>query len=182
MTGTVQATMRRLLVVLLALGLVAGGASLAAADGAGVGSRAPELDSSTKTVRGKKFRLKALRGQWVLVTFGASWCKPCKAELPAWDKLAAEYEGKVKFVAVNIDNDRKKADRFLKKMKLRNMTVVFSPEGKTTSADSYVGGDDPKFPTTFVIDPKGVIRHVHREYHPGDAKKLAAKLDALLGS
>jgi thiol-disulfide isomerase/thioredoxin len=169
--------MRRLLVVLLTLGLLGG---VALADGAGVGSRAPELDTTTKTAKGKKFRLKALRGQWVLITFGASWCEPCKDELPAWDKLAAGYKGKVKFVAVNIDNDRKKADRFLKKMKIKNMTVVYSPESKTTSADSYVGGDDPKFPTTFVIDPKGVIRHVHREYHKGDSAKLAKKLDALI--
>lgn len=179
MTGSaVESTMRRLVVVLLALGLSAG---TAAADGASVGSRAPELDSTTKTLKGKKFRLKGLRGKWVLITFGASWCKPCKDELPAWDKLAAGYKGKVTFVAVNIDNDRKKADRFLKKMKLKNMTVVFSPESKTTSADSYVGGDDPKFPTTFVIDPKGVVRHVHREYHKGDADKLARKLDELIG-
>lgn len=175
-------TMRRLLVFLLSLGLVAGGAAIAAAEGTGVGSRAPELDTKTKTLKGKKFRLKSLRGGWVLITFGASWCKPCKDELPAWDKLAKSYQGKVTFVAVNIDNDRKKADLFLKKMKIKNMTVVFSPEKNTTSADSYVGGDDPKFPTTFVIDPKGVIRHVHREYHKGDSSKLAKKLDELLGS
>ena len=172
--------MRRLLVLLLSLGLCAAGASLAVADGVGVGSRAPELDAQTKTAKGKKFRLKSLRGKWVVITFGASWCKPCKDELPAWDKVAKSYKGQVSFVAVNIDNDRKKADRFLKKMKIRNMTVVYSPESKTTSADSYVGGDDPKFPTTFVIDPKGVVRHVHREYHSGDSKKLARKLDELI--
>jgi thiol-disulfide isomerase/thioredoxin len=165
---------------ILALAFLMGGAPAAMADGTGAGSRAPEFDTSAKTSKGKKFRLKKLRGTWVAVTFGASWCKPCKDELPAWDKLAAGYKGQVTFVAVNIDNDKKKGEKFIKKMKLRNLTVVYSPESKTTTADSYVGGDDPKFPTTFLIDPNGVIRHVHREYHKGDAKKLGAKLDDLL--
>lgn len=152
------------------------------ADGATVGARAPEFDAGAKTDKGKKFRLKALRGRWVLVTFGASWCKPCKDELPAWDKLAKQYKGKVSFVAVNIDNDKKKGAKFVSKLKLRNMTIVYSPESSTGTADAYVGGDDPKFPTTFVIDPKGVVRHVHPTYYKGDEKKLAAKLDELLGS
>jgi len=151
------------------------------ADGVTVGNRAPELDGAVKDSGGKKFRLKALRGGWVVVTFGASWCKPCKAELAAWDKLAPSYAGRVTFVAVNIDNDRKKGEKFVKKLKIRNLRVVYSPEDKTTSADSYVGGDDPKFPTTFVIDPKGVVRHVHREYHDGDVPRLSKKLDELIG-
>lgn len=167
----------RWIVSFCALVLLAG---TAWADGVSSGSRAPELDGAAKTEKGKKFRLKELRGGWVAITFGASWCKPCKAELPAWDKLAASYRGKVTFVAVNIDNDRKKGEKFVRKLKIRNMRVVYSPEDKTTSADSYVGGDDPKFPTTFVIDPNGIVRHVHREYHKGDDRKLAAKLDELM--
>jgi thiol-disulfide isomerase/thioredoxin len=161
------------------LAFLVGGVPAAVAE-TGTGKRAPEFDGSAKTAKGKRFRIKQLRGQWVMVTFGASWCKPCKDELRAWDKLAASYKGKVAFVAVNIDNDRKKGEKFIKKLKLKNLTVVYSPEDTTTTADSYVGGDDPKFPTSFVIDPKGVIRHVHREYHKGDAQKLGRKLDDLL--
>jgi thiol-disulfide isomerase/thioredoxin len=173
-------TMRRLLVCLFLFGTSGFLGGTAWADGVSVGSRAPELDAKVQDGKGKKFRLKALRGGWVVVTFGASWCKPCKAELPAWDKLAPSYAGRVTFVAVNIDNDRKKGEKFVKKLKIRNLRVVYSPENKTTSADSYVGGEDPKFPTTFVIDPKGVVRHVQKEYHPGDSDVLARKLDELL--
>lgn len=172
--------MTRVLASLVAVAVLAFGGAPALADGVTVGSRAPELDAQSRTGAGKKFRLKALRGKWVAITFGASWCKPCKAELPAWDKVAAKYKGRVAFVAVNIDNDKKKGAKFVQKLKIRNMTVVYSPEDKTTSADSYVGGDDPKFPTTFVIDPNGVVRYVHREYHEGDAAELSAKLDQLL--
>jgi cytochrome c biogenesis protein CcmG, thiol:disulfide interchange protein DsbE len=168
-------------VLVVTLGLVVGAAGVAAADGASVGSRAPEFDAAAKTLAGKKFRLKSLRGKWVAVTFGASWCKPCKDELPAWDRLAGQYGSKITFVAVNIDNDKKNRDRFLKKLKLKHMVVVHSPEDKTTTADAYLGSGDPRFPTTFVIDPRGVVRHVHAEYHKGDDKKLARAIDALIG-
>lgn len=172
--------MRTLVITLVAAVAVAvAPVAAAAGGGAEVGSRAPEFDNGAVTAKNKPFRLKSLRGQWVVVTFGASWCKPCKAELPAWDKLAKQYAGKVTFVAVNIDNDRKRGEKFVEKLKLRNMVIVYSPEESTSTADNYVGGDDPKFPTTFVIDPKGVIRHVHPTYTKGDEKKLAAKLDEL---
>lgn len=176
--------MRRLLVAIVAACLAAAPLTAAPAwadGGVKANDWAPEFDKAAKTAAGKKFRLKSLRGGWVVVTFGASWCKPCKDELPAWDKLAKRYKGKVRFVAVNIDNDPSKGKRFVKKLGLRHMLVVYSPESKTSTADHYVGGDDPKFPTTFVIDPKGVVKHVHPTYHKGDEKKLAAKLDELIG-
>jgi thiol-disulfide isomerase/thioredoxin len=168
----------RALVVALLLAL----AAPAFADGVSEGTQAPDFDAKAKTSSGKKFRLKKLRGNWVVVTIGASWCKPCKKELPAWDKVAGKYKGKVTFIAVNIDNDAKKGAAFVKKLKIRNMQVVYSPEDKTTTADAYIGNDDSaKFPTTFVIDPKGRIVHVHQTYHDGDAKNLSSKLDELIG-
>ncbi len=167
---------RWVLAAALLLGLV-GSAATAHAD-VKTGDRAPEFDSAAKDVKGKKFRLKALRGQWVVVTLGASWCKPCKAELPAWDKLAAQYDGKVCFVAVNIDNDSKVGAKFMKKLKIKNLVVVYSPEDATDTSDRY---SPEHFPTTYVIDPKGVVRHVHKKYSKGDDKKLATQLDKLLG-
>ena len=167
--------MKRIIVILL-LALSA----TAWADGVGEGKYAPDFDKKATLASGKKFKIKSLRGKWVVMTIGASWCKPCRKEWPAWDKLAAEYKGKVTFIAVNIDNDHGKATSFLKKLKIKNLKVVFSPQDKTNTADAYLGGDDPKFPTTFVINPSGVIKHVHQEYHDGDADKLSAKLDALL--
>lgn len=169
--------MPRLLVVAFALLLV--GRSAAHAEGVAVGSAAPELvDAHTRD--GKPFTLKPLRGGWVVMTFGASWCKPCKAELLAWNRLGRKYAGKVTFVAINLDNERKRGEKFIAKLKLTHMKVAFAPEAKSPSGDTYMGGDDPKIPTTFVIDPKGIVRLIHPEYHDGDEGKLAAALDKLL--
>src|SRR5512138_3191841 len=91
----------RAFVIAIVLGL----ATTASADVVKVGDRAPDI-ASAKDASGKAFKLTSLKG-WTLVTVGAEWCKPCKKELPTWDKLAADPKvaGKVTFVAVDIDED-----------------------------------------------------------------------------
>jgi peroxiredoxin len=158
------------LIILATLGV----AAPAAAD-VDVGDRAPELVQA-KDGRGKRVKLKAYKGKLVVLTFGASWCKPCKKELPAWDKLARQYKGRgVVFMAVNIDKEPAKGEAFIKDAKLGAMQVAYEPDGATV--ESY---EPPTMPTTYVIDGRGVVRHRHQGYRAGDEKALAAKLDALL--
>jgi thiol-disulfide isomerase/thioredoxin len=140
------------------------------------GERAPELDGA-KDARGKAFKLKAYRGQWVVMTFGGSWCKPCKKELPAWEKLAVTWSGKVAFVAVNLDNDPAKGKKFMDGLKLKKMVRVYAPEETTAAADVY---SPPKQPSSFVIDPKGIVRELHEGYEGGDDKKMDALLRSLV--
>ena len=143
-----------------------------------VGSRAPELDIA-KTEDGKAFKLKSYKGKWVFVTFGGSWCKPCAKELPAWDKLAPRYRGKITFVAVNIDNDPAKGKKFMNaNLRIKNLTKVYLPAETAAGDDLYATGT---FPSTFVIDPNGVIRHLHKGFASGDDSEMSKKLDELLG-
>jgi len=137
--------------------------------------RAPELVRA-KDDRGRSVKLKSYRDRIVVITFGASWCKPCKKELPAWDALAADYKPKgVVFLAINIDKDLNKGKAFVKAAKLKAMQVVYNPDGATV--ESY---DPPTMPTTYIIGPRGIVRHVHSGYRNGDAKELAATIDKLL--
>jgi peroxiredoxin len=163
--------------LLFAAGLLVGLAAPAAADIA-VGDRAPELDIA-KTEAGKAFRLKSYKGKWVFVTFGGSWCKPCAKELPAWDKMAPDYKKKkVVFVAVNIDNEMDKGKKFYTKLKIKNLTKVYLPADKASGDDNYATG---VFPSTFVIDPKGIVRIVHKGFSSGDDGEMKKQLDELLG-
>ncbi|WP_428265411.1 TlpA family protein disulfide reductase [Haliangium sp.] len=153
--------------------LSAGGVAVADVS---VGDRAPELVGA-KDGRGKRVRLKAYRKKVVVLTFGASWCKPCKKELPAWDKLARRYRDKgVVFLAVNIDKEAGKGKKFMAEAKLKAVRAVFEPTG--ASAESY---DPPTMPTTYVIDGRGVVRYRHKGYRGGDEDELAKQLDKLLG-
>lgn len=140
------------------------------------GDRAPEF-VSVKDARGKRMKLKKYRKKKIVVlTFGASWCKPCKKELPAWEKLAKKYKSKgVVFVAVNIDQSTDKGKAFVKEAGVKTMRAGYEASG--TTVESY---DPPSMPSTFVIDKRGIVRWVHAGYRKGDVKKLAKKLDELL--
>lgn len=160
--------------LLIALSLLIAGPALAEV---GVGDRAPELVKA-KDGAGKRVRLKGHRGKIVILTFGASWCKPCKRELPAWEKLARTYRDKgaeVVFLAVNIDKKRDKGEAFMKAAKLKAMRAVYEPSGGTV--DTY---EPPTMPTTYVIDGRGLVRYRHAGYRAGDENELASKIDRLL--
>jgi thiol-disulfide isomerase/thioredoxin len=134
-----------------------------------------ELDA--KTAAGKKFRLKDMAGKWVLFTFGASWCEPCHKELPAWDKVAPKFKGKVLFVSVNINNNEKEGKEFMDSLKLKHVFPVFMPDENSPAMKAY---DPDKMPSTFVIDPKGTLQIVQYGYDKGDEDKLSAALDSLV--
>lgn len=166
---------RSYVAIALAVGLAVA-AMAGVAGGAAAGDRA--IDFSLKDLKGKTVKLSALKGKVVVIDFWASWCGPCKKELPALDALAKKYaaaKADVVILAINIDSDRKNAEKFLKSAKVSTLTVLLDPTGAT--ADQY---DLPTMPTSYVVDKKGIIRHVHDGYKAGDEKKLAAEIDALL--
>ena len=151
--------------VLIAVGLALVAATpVAHADVLKVGDRLAELDVATDAA-GKPFKLKSLKGKWVVVTVGADWCKPCAKELPTWDKLAGELKGKVSFVAIDIDDEIAVGKRFHDKLKIKNMHRVYLPSDKSGVVGNY-GSDH--MPSTFVADDKGVVRLVREGFEAGD--------------
>jgi peroxiredoxin len=140
-----------------------------------VGERA--ADFTLRDLAGKPVRLSELKGQVVLLDFWASWCAPCKKELPALEALQKKYKAAGKNVVVltvNIDKDRANAEKFLSSAKVKEVRVLLDKEGAV--AGQY---DLPTMPTSFVIDQKGIVRYVHAGFRPGDEKKVAAQIDAL---
>lgn len=123
---------------------------------------------------GKRVSLRSFADRVVVMTFGASWCEPCKRELPAMEKLARTYQQRraaVVFLAVNIDNEPAKGKKFMQQAGLRAVHAIF--DSSKSTVESY---DPPKMPSTFVIRG-GVVRHVHAGFSPGDESALAAAID-----
>jgi peroxiredoxin len=172
MTHPGRLTIMRLLVV---LGLMFA-ATTAVAEPLKVGDRAAELDVAVDT-NGKAFKLKSLKGKWILVTAGAGWCKPCKKELPAWDKVAGELKDKITFISLTLDNDLDDGKSFQKKLGLKNMVIVYMPEEKSGVAARYGAAT---MPSSFVIDPQGVVRHVHSGFDERNAGNEQKKLKSAL--
>src|SRR3954452_9071633 len=108
-----------LVALVVALGVILATGS-ARAEALKVGDRLADVEDATDG-NGKSIKLRAFKGKWIVVTIGASWCKPCGKELPVWDKLAGELKDKVVFVALDIDEDSSDGKRFHDKLKLRHM-------------------------------------------------------------
>lgn len=166
--GVRRMGMRTLLAAVAVASLCA--ARAARADELKVGDRLAELDHATDAA-GHAFRLKAQKG-WRVIAFGASWCGPCAKELPAWDKLAPEFKGKVEFIAVDLDEKKENGRHFHKKLGLAHMVLAYmSPD--SPSAAKY-GSDH--MPTTVVADPNGVIRYILGGFEKGDVRGEVSKL------
>ena len=139
------------------------------------GSRAS--DFTLKDLKGKTVKLSSFRGKVVVIDFWASWCAPCKKEMPALEGLAKKYaDDGVAILAINIDKDRANSDKFLASQTLKHMRVLLDPSGNGV-ASQY---DLPSMPTSYVVDKKGIVRHRHGGYNSGDEKKVAKEIDALL--
>ena len=157
---------------LLSLALVLAAASLARAE---VKAGQPAADFAGTTLAGAPLKLSSLRGKVVLVDFWASWCEPCKKELPLLDKLAPRLRARgIEIVAVNIDDDSKKAADFASSRGL-HLTIV--PDASKKIVGTW---EPPKMPSSFVVDKAGVVRAVHGGFEPGDEAKLEAELNALV--
>jgi thiol-disulfide isomerase/thioredoxin len=136
------------------------------------GEKSP--DFSAATLSGQQLKLSSLRGKVVLLDFWASWCEPCKKELPILAKMAPRLKAKgIEIVAVNIDEDKQKALDFMKTRSL-SLTVVADP------SKAIVGRwEPPKMPSSFAIDKNGVVRAVNGGFEPGDESKIEAQLTSL---
>jgi thiol-disulfide isomerase/thioredoxin len=154
--------------------LGAGGSSGATAVEMGnVRVGAPMPDLTVRTLKGDRaISLSSLRGQVVLLDIWASWCPPCKDELPLLDDLAARLAARgILVLAVSVDEESANAEAFLRTRPRWSLTVAHDPAGAI--ADTLA---PPKMPTSYLIDRNGILRHVSAGFEPGDEARLEARL------
>jgi thiol-disulfide isomerase/thioredoxin len=97
-------------------------------------------------------------GKGLILHFWATWCPPCREEMPSLVKFAKETkaDGNVEFLAVSVDEDWKVVDTWLKQRGITDLPVALDPKGDT----AHVVGTD-KFPETWFVLPTGeVLRHI----------------------
>ncbi len=116
------------------------------------GDAAP--DFTLESISGNKVRLSELRGKVVLVNFWASWCPPCREEIPSLFSLNAALTGKnFRMLAVAIDEGgRETIENFFRKTGV-SLPALFDPGGLAGKRYGITG-----VPETFIIDKRGVIR------------------------
>jgi thiol-disulfide isomerase/thioredoxin len=140
-----------------------------------LGRPAPEI--VVERMDGKNLSLSSLRGSVVLLDVWASWCIPCKQELPMLDAIADRLRDRgVEVLAVSIDQDRENVQKFLRSRPLPSVTVAHDPGGAI--ADTF---QPEKMPTSYIIDRHGTVRHVNSGFEPADAKVIERRLADLAG-
>ena len=122
------------------------------------GTPAPSFSGTT--LDGKAYNLDDLRGSVVVVTFWSTKCLICHGELPKLSRTTASYDSKkVVFLALSMENDAK-VGAYLQKNPLNFQTMPNSLGTLLKYADRDKAGNlDMGFPSFFVIDQEGVIRH-----------------------
>jgi thiol-disulfide isomerase/thioredoxin len=115
------------------------------------GKAAPAL--SLADLDGKAWNLAALKGQVVALNFWATWCEPCRAEMPSLELLAAQHERDgLTILAVNYKESLPTVKRFLETLPF-SLPILLDRDGNAT------GDWTPRiFPTTVLIDRAGVPR------------------------
>jgi len=137
------------------------------------GSAAP--DFTLRSSDGHNVRLRELRGQVVLVNFWATWCGPCREEMPQLGKLYDKYRASgFTLLGVNIDEDSRSAQDLAHKLGVK-FPVLFDAD-KAISHLYELG----TMPSTVLIDKDGRIRFVHHGYRDGFAQTYDTQIRGLL--
>jgi len=137
------------------------------------GQTAP--DFALKSSTGENLRLSEYRGDVVMINFWATWCGPCRQEMPLLDELYSRYQ-RVGFnlLGVNIDDDAGRAMQMLDELGV-SFPVLFDTRKEVSKL--Y---DVQAMPVTVLVDREGRIRHVHHGYKPGYEDKYLDQVRALL--
>jgi thiol-disulfide isomerase/thioredoxin len=134
-----------------------------------VGRVAPEIEGEDGDV--KRFKLSDYRGKVVVLDFWGHWCPDCRAVYPRQRELAKRFEGKP-FVLLGVNSDEDK-DALKKVLAKRGVTWRYWWDGGSRNGPIATAWDIQWWPTIYVLDQKGVIRHKGHE-------ELAAKLGQLV--
>ena len=135
----------------------------------------PAPDFALKSSTGDNLRLSEYRGDVVMINFWATWCGPCRQEMPLLDELYTRYQ-RVGFnlLGVNIDDDSRRAMQMIEELGV-NLPVLCDARKEVSKLDSVEA-----MPVTVIVDREGRVRHVHNGYKPGYEDKYLDQIRSLL--
>ncbi len=134
-------------------------------------------DFSLKTLEGKTVRLSDLRGKKVvLLNFWATWCPPCRLEMPTMQKIYSDYKQKgLEILAINIEPDAtEEISEFINELRL-TFPILLDTDMKVTRKYRLIG-----LPVSMLIDRQGIIRSKSLGYHDWTSKDSRSLVEGLL--
>ena len=134
----------------------------------------PAPDFTLKSMDGKNLKLSEMAGNVVLINFWASWCGPCREEMPLLNQLHKKYEPLGFAVyGVNVEENIDQAKAFLRDFPV-DFPVLLDNTNKVSKQYEVIA-----MPTTVMVDRDGRLRYLHQGYQSGDEaiyRKVVKKL------
>jgi thiol-disulfide isomerase/thioredoxin len=141
----------------------------------GPSATAPAPAFSLPARGGGQVALADLRGQVVLINFWATWCGPCRKEMPLLEQISKKYQPLgFRMVAINVEEDGQLFDVFLREVPV-TFPILLDPANGVSKLYKVSA-----MPSTVIVDRKGKIRYVHQGYKPGDESKYQDVIRSLI--
>jgi thiol-disulfide isomerase/thioredoxin len=116
-----------------------------------------------------------LRGHVVWIDFWASWCAPCAEAFPFLDALDRDFRDRgLRILAIDLDEDPADVAAFLERHQV-SFALAADPTGECPRRFGVEG-----MPSSYLVDRKGVVRHVQRGFQAGEAEELRRRVEELL--
>jgi peroxiredoxin len=139
------------------------------------GARAAAPDFTLPARDGGQLRLSELKGQVVMINFWATWCGPCRQEMPLLQQIQAKYEPLgFTLLGINVEPDSAEAQAWLTKVPV-SFPILFDRQNHVAESFGVEG-----MPSSVFIDRAGNVRYVHRGYKPGDEARYADMVRSLV--
>jgi peroxiredoxin len=137
------------------------------------GAPAPTFTLAARS--GQEVSLSQYKGQVVMLNFWASWCGPCRQEMPLLESIYRKYN-KMGFtmIGVNVEPDSNAANEWLKATPV-SFPILYDRDSKVSKLYDVSG-----MPSTVIIDRTGRLRVLHRGYKPGDENEYLDSIRTLI--
>lgn len=135
----------------------------------------PAPDFTLKSMSGTNLNLTEQRGTIIVINFWASWCGPCRTEMPVLQDFYDKYQDLgVSVWGVNVEQENQAGRDFLADL---NLTFPILFDASNTLSATY---QVEAMPTTIIIDRDGLVRYAYKGYKPGYEKKYAKAIKKLI--
>ena len=137
------------------------------------GAAAPQFSLASRA--GSEVSLAQYKGQVVMINFWASWCGPCRQEMPLLESIYKKYNRMgFTMLGVNVEPDSNAANEWLKQTPV-SFPILYDKDSKVSKLYDVAG-----MPSTVIIDRSGKLRMLHRGYKPGDENEYLDSIRTLV--